>query len=363
MQEVTLCLVLPACHSTWLVLESGRARKGSCQVDVQKVPSLYLGQESDIMLSSGRARETETGVLSTCGHTSGLPREEMLENRENTHSRGFTNFELLMVMAVALILIGISSIGVVRMIDDAKERTALNQIAAVFRAARQAALTVNEERRVVLKVTYSGSATSWKEAYEDQPTLEFWVERKRRKNESWDVESNVSPPIDDVQRLPAGVFLVDVNGRSVIPANLTRADTNKDGTRSYRSYIIFNSKGVATHFYREDDGGVSRAEPILRNLALHFMFGTTEIDFSEIESPPKNIEYLLFIEDKRQVTSPAGELDALVSEIDRDIEFTGRTQAQTLYLIRLTGQSSIYDYGIYEPWPRSLLPEDFGEAG
>jgi type II secretory pathway pseudopilin PulG len=287
----------------------------------------------------------------------------MLENRWKLHSRGFTNFEVLMVMAIVLILIGVSSIAVVRMIDDAKERTALSQIAAVFRAARQAALTVNEERRVVLKVTYSGSASSLKEAYEDLPTLEFWVERKRRKNESWDVESNVSPPLDDIQRMPAGVFLVDVNGRSVIPANLTRAPSNKDGTRSYRSYIIFNSKGVATYFYRDDDGGVARAEPISGNLALHFMFGTTEIDFSEIESPPKNIEYLSFVEDKRQVALPAGELNALVSEIDRDIEFTGRTQAQTLYIIRLTGQSNIYDYGVYPPWPRSLLPEDFEEAG
>lgn len=315
-----------------------------------------------MMLPSGRARKTETGLLSTCRHRAGMPQEEMLENRFKSHSRGFTNFELMMVMAVILILIGVSSIGVVRMIDDAKERTALSQIAAVFRAARQAALTVNEERRIVLKVTYSGSASSLKEAYEDQPTLEFWVERKRRKNESWDDPSNVSPPIDDIQRLPAGVFLVDVNGRGVIPANLTRAESNVDGTRSAKSFIIFNSKGVATYFYREDDGELTRVPRISGNLALHFMFGTTEIDFGEVESPPENIEYMDFVEDKVQATLPAGELDALVSEIDRDIEFTGRTQAQTLYIIRLTGQSNIYDYGVYPPWPRSLLPEDFEGA-
>jgi hypothetical protein len=95
------------------------------------------------------------------------------------------------------------------------------------------------------------------------------------------------------------------------------------------------------------------------------MFGTTEIDFSEIESPPKNIEYLNFIEDRSQAGRTAPELNALVSQTDadKDIEFTGRTQCQTLYIIRLTGQSNIYDYGIYDPWPGDLLPEDFEEAG
>jgi len=286
----------------------------------------------------------------------------MHTGRQCSHCRGFSNLELMVVMAIIILLAGMTSLTVIRMIRDAKEKSALSQISAIMRAARQAALAKREERRVVLKVTYPGDATTLKQVFEGQPIFEFWVERKRRRNVSWDVPENVSPPLDDVQSLATGLVLVDVNGRSIVPAEPSKGEPNEDNTRSFKSYLIFSSQGVVTYFYRQDDGGIAQAQPLTTNLALHFMFGGATVDLRDADPSHESIDYLEFVSDREMVQFPAQELLSLVSSPPSKTEFLSRTQAQTLYIIRLTGQSAAYDYGIYPPWPRSTLPEEAFEG-
>ena len=170
-----------------------------------------------------------------------------MTEKEGSRRRGFSTLELFVVIGVILILVGVVSLNATNLIAEARRESALGQVAAVFRAARQAAQTLNEERRVVLEVTYSGDAQTQAEAYDLDPVLRYWVERKRVRTKDWDEESPdryASPPLDDVQTLPPGITLVDINGRGLIPENLNSGESNPDGTRSLKTFVVFNSKGV-----------------------------------------------------------------------------------------------------------------------
>lgn len=289
--------------------------------------------------------------------------ENNLTDNQWSSRRGFSTLELFVVIGVILFLVGMVSFNAVTMIRAAKQETALSQISAVFRAARQAAQTRNEERRVVLEVTYSGVAQFQQDAYELGPTLRYWVERKRIRTQGWTPE-NVSPPLDDTQTLPPGIMLVDVNGRTVIPEPVSRGVENPDGSRSLKTFVVFNSRGVATRLYREGD---PEEYPLKTNVAFHFMIGTTDVDMSAGVPPGGIIRYLDLnsVYDEWRDSLPPVEPQFQDWEDDANrvnYRYVGRTQAQTLYLLRLTGQSQAYPYGIYPPWPNSILPESDNEA-
>jgi type II secretory pathway pseudopilin PulG len=294
--------------------------------------------------------------------------ENNLTEKEGSRRRGFSTLELFVVIGVILILVGVVSLNATNLIAEARRDSALGQVAAVFRAARQAAQTLNEERRVVLEVTYSGDAQDQAEAYDLDPVLRYWVERKRVRTKDWDEESPdryASPPLDDVQTLPPGITLVDINGRGLIPENLNSGESNPDGTRSLKTFVVFNSKGVVIrHYRRGDDPAVVSSSRLQSNLAMHFMFGSTTLDLTLGQPPRGTLEYTDFLNDGYTVAAPAiaGELQQWEADGFEDARFRGRPQCHTLYLLRLTGQSNEYEYGIYPPWPTSILPENLEEA-
>ncbi len=275
---------------------------------------------------------------------------------------GFSTIELLMVIAIMMILIGILSIGSVEILDKSRKENALKGISAVFRNARQGALTTNQPRRVVLEISYSGQASSHQEAYELGPILEFWIEKKQVRNRGW--QDNYEP-VNSPNEMPPGVTLVDINGRGILPDNVANGRRNRNGTFSYFTSFVINSKGRITEIQRETrsptGNGDVIVEPVLTNLALHFMFGNTQIDLSEAVPPGEVLDYLSFINYNNMIQQPAPELNQIVtnarSDPTSDQEIMGRTQMHTLYLLRLTGQAANYDYGIYAPWPISPVPE------
>lgn len=278
---------------------------------------------------------------------------------------GFTTIELLLVIGIMLVLMGILSIGSTEILQQSRKETALNGIASIFRAARQGALTTNQPRRVVLEMNYSGQAGTHADAYELGPVLEFWVEKKQVRNRGWDDNYVI---LNSPNQLPSGAFLVDINGRGVLPANLASGRRNRNGTFSFFTNIVIDSKGRIVEIQREtrspDGNDVQIVEPVNTNLALHFSFGGTQIDLTQAVPPGDSLDYLSFINFNNMLLNPDATLNQLVAaarnDPTSDQEIVGRTQMHTLYLLRLTGQAATYDYGIYPPWPIPPVPEGLG---
>lgn len=283
--------------------------------------------------------------------------------------RGFTLVEALMVMAVLGILISLVGISISSLLAGARRDNALGQISAVFRSAQMAALATNDERRVVIRFTYSDSTdNTLLGAYSSLPRIDFWVERKINKAlSSWE-SGNFSEPLDDLQTMPAGVYLVDLNGRRLVPDNLSQGKDNGDGTRSYYVSIVFARDGSVTLLQRDGrtDDQIDSEEPVTSNLALHVTFNGTILDLGEYKkvygdtgNVPGQIDYLEKIQPAS--TQGAGIVDSDLQRLSDDpqVSYILRTQVQTLYILQLTGQIVSYDYGIYPPWPRRPLPDTF----
>lgn len=83
----------------------------------------------------------------------------------NWSKRGFTKFELLMVLALVVVVAAISLPRFDRVIEDYKLRTDARQLAWVLRAARQEAITTGENKMVIFKIyqhEYDSGKTTYK---------------------------------------------------------------------------------------------------------------------------------------------------------------------------------------------------------
>jgi prepilin-type N-terminal cleavage/methylation domain-containing protein len=284
------------------------------------------------------------------------------------HHKGYTLVEALFVIAIIAILISVLGVSVAGMLANARRDTALGQVASVFRAAHTATLATNEERRVVLRITYpnSGGDIPLSSLYEKSPKVDFWVERKLNVFRDWIHEGkpNHSPPLDDVQSLPAGVFLTDFEVdkvfQSVFPKPQSKGQDNQDGTRSWYLSFVYSSGGALTYYQldgnRQDgelDRGSGDFDPaqgnrVTSNIALHVAYNGTTLKRGGPDEPVPDIDYLQIIQNPS--INPL-----MSSELVQDQQL--RSQIHTLYLLRLTGQTVAYDYGIYSPWPKTPLPE------
>lgn len=297
----------------------------------------------------------------------------------NSRARGFTLVETLAVFSIILILVGIVGVNVTRMMENARKNTALSGIEAVFRAAQSATLATNRERRVVIQTTYAGEG-ALSDIYAAQPKFDFWVEKKIVESKAnWEPD-NYSPPLDDKLSLPGGVYLTDVDGGAMIPTTPTVGFNNGDGTYSWFVSFVFSADGqIKTIQGRKRTGASTLQSPegdrdVNRNPALHFMYKGTMIDMSGVEPVTADVLYLDRIKTAGLMAwssvlatdSTPGTLSSLSSELynsfgpraDANLQFAGRSQVLTLYLLRITGLAANFDYGIYQPWPRVPLPDE-----
>ena len=299
--------------------------------------------------------------------------------RIESHTRGFTIVETLAVFAVILLLVAIVGVSVTKSIENARKSTALSGIEAVFRAAQSACLATNRERRVVIETRYSGEG-ALSDIYAAQPVVNFWVEKKRVESKPhWDPD-NYSEPLDDQLSLPGGVYLTDIDGGMVIPTNPTMGLNHGDGTYSWYVSYVFGADGqIKTIQGRKRSGASTLQAPegdrkVTRNPALHFMYRGTTIEMTGVEPTSADILYIDRIKTAGLMawsttfesdTTPTA-LTSLTNELYAaygpsavpNLQFAGRSQVLTLYLLRITGLSAAFDYGIYQPWPRVPLPDE-----
>jgi len=299
--------------------------------------------------------------------------------RTGSRGKGFTIVEMLAVFTIVMLLVTIVGVSVTKSIENARRSTALSGIEAVFRAAQSATLATNRERRVDIETRYLGEG-ALSDIYAAQPVVSFWVEKKRVESKThWDPD-NYSDPLDDKLSLPGGVYLTDVDGGMVIPTNPTAGLNHGDGTYSWYLSFVFSADGqIKTIQGRKRSGASSLQSPegdrkVTRNPALHFMYRGTTIDMSGVEPTTADILYIDRIKNSgiaawstvlESDSTPAA-LSGLTNDLYSNfgpsaapnLQFAGRSQVMTLYLLRITGLAAAFDYGIYQPWPRVPLPDE-----
>ena len=284
----------------------------------------------------------------------------MITARNPWNRGGFSTIELLMVMGIILLLTGLVSVSMVNMLTTARADNALSQISATFQAAHRGALALNQERRVVLETVYPDleANTPPRQFYERGVRTEFWVEKKINQATPWN--SNFSAPLNDVQILPSGVLLIDFDANILVPFDQpSLGKDNGDGTRSLYWSFVYSGDGRITEI-RRSGRNPNEPEvnfPVQRNIALHFMYNGTLIDMGDSQPPRAGLEYPDLL-----ATDPNAA--AVIAEFQNEVdhEYRARSQIQTLYLLRLTGLVAAYNYGIFSPWPKRPLPDQFQEA-
>jgi hypothetical protein len=286
---------------------------------------------------------------------------------------------MLAVFSIVLILVAIVGVSVTKSVENARKSTALSGIESMFRAAQSACLATNRQRRVVIETRYSGDG-ALSDIYSAQPVVRFWVERKKNESKpNWEPD-NYSDPLDDVLSLPGGVSLTDVDGGMVIPTNPTVGLNHGDGTYSWYVCFVFGADGqIKTIQGRKRSGATTLQTPegdrkVNRNPALHFMYRGTTIDMTGVEPTSPEILYIDRIKTAgltawstalESDTTPTA-LTALTNELynaygptaEPNLQFAGRSQVLTLYMLRITGLTASFDYGVYQPWPRVPLPDE-----
>ncbi len=299
--------------------------------------------------------------------------------RIESRAKGFTIVEMLAVFSIVLLLVSIVGVSVTKSIENARRNTALSGIEAVFRAAQTAALTTNRERRVVIETIYNGEG-ALSDIYAAQPRVDFWVEKKIVESKTNWEPNNYSAPLDDKLSLPGGVYLTDVDGGLVIPTSPTSGLNNSDGTYSWYLSFVFGADGQITTIQGRKRTNASTLQSpegdrkVTRNPALHFMYKGTTIDMEGVEPTTADILYIERIKTAglmawstllesdttpSSLTSFSNELyNVYGPSAEPNLQFAGRSQVMTLYLLRITGLTAAFDYGIYQPWPRVPLPDE-----
>jgi prepilin-type N-terminal cleavage/methylation domain-containing protein len=246
---------------------------------------------------------------------------------------GFSLVEMMMVIGIIGVLVGVGTISYVRQINQSKVESATIKIEATIKQARQSAIAMRQSRRVVVDCGETGALLDGedndKDGEVDEPPA-VWIEGKR--TEALLYSSVAGPEFDpsgntpnfyqviDRQPLEESVTVVDVDGNycGVDQAGLV-------------FYIEFNSRGQVSKVYFEGQETNTGSNTIAAILHLAKVNESFEVD-------GKRVPYAEVPFNKTRFA-------------DEGTDALERYKVQTIEVVRLTGRTRRYDFGIFAPWP------------
>lgn len=235
---------------------------------------------------------------------------------------GFSMIEILMVVGIIGIIMGLGSVSYVKQINKNRVETTTIKIESMLKQARQMSIAMRLSRRVVIDVgeVLDGEDNDG-DGLIDEPGV-IWTEGKKSELKNYSDAGNIVE-ITDRDRLVDGVMVVDVDGKQ------TKTD------KVQLLYIEFNSRGQVDNVYFE--GG----EKGNHNLIAPVLHITRSNESFEINK--QRYSYWNLTESILKSTSFS---DAAQAE-----NANQRYKVQTLEVVRLTGRTRRYDYGVFSPWP------------
>lgn len=229
----------------------------------------------------------------------------------------FSLVEIMVVVGILGIMVGMGSVMYFRQINESKVASAAQMIDAKLKQTRQMAIAMRQSRRLVINTDDPGNG------------MKIWVEGKRSEGSKVEpkfYEDQASRYFD--QKEPNKYVIGDEDKITEDVAIADVAGFEPNGN----VYIEFNARGQVAKVYfsgEEQDNSANNKQPIIHLSRVNEVF---EIDGERVS-----------YED-----GAGGEFADLTWEHDDANE---RYKVHTLEVVRLTGRTRKYDYGIFAPWP------------
>lgn len=251
---------------------------------------------------------------------------------------GFSLLEILVVIGIVGILVGFGAVNYVSQLSQSRVDTGIQILNANFKQARQSAIAMRQNRRVVIDTgTLSGmeeeTGPKTLSGVRVDP-IQIWIEAKSCEEYPFDSKAYCLPggaakvnayPLTDPETFPDGIMIADVDG--IIPGL---------GTNPRVFYVEFNARGAIEKVYfdgKEAQTLYNQIQPVihLAKAGEVFDIGSKHGDYSE---------------SMEKMSSSSLKWENPPSE-----ESKQRYKVQTIEIVRLTGKTRIYDYAVMNPWP------------
>jgi len=250
--------------------------------------------------------------------------------RKTTRATAFSLVEVLVVVAIIGLLASMGTYSYVSQINESRLESAAIRIESNLKQARQMAIAMRESRRVVIDYEPIDNEDNDNDGVIDEP-IEVWIEGKVSENLPFDgmASRNRDPrqktvnayPITDPVRLPDKIAIADVD---------TYVPDGNDIPGVF--YIEFNARGQASKVYFQGEESTYAAKNLRGVIHL-----TRANETFTIQDGMKT--YADMLNDAKTNTLTWDQADA-----------SERFKVHTLEVVRLTGRTRRYGFGIFAPW-------------
>lgn len=262
-----------------------------------------------------------------------------INKRSRAHKRGFSMIEIIIVIGILAIMVGVGATSFINQANRNRLNSASRMIATTIQQARQMAIAMRQERRVVIDAgALDGFTDSTISGVRVSP-IRVWIEGKRCEQLNFDTPAICADrsgdlgnavELTDPELIPDGIML-GLDG--VIPGI--------DNPTTF--YIEFSPRGsVSKVYFSGQEAGTlpNQIEPLI--------YVTRDNEIFNFRNETAN--YQKVVNDDKLPTWQPREIykDNDDVEVREDFE---RYKINTIEVIRLTGRTRTYDYAVLGPFP------------
>ncbi len=256
--------------------------------------------------------------------------------QRSPNQSGFSMVEIMVVIGIIGILVGVGANSYFSQISQSRVDTGIQILNANFKQARQSAIAMRQNRRVVIDTgTLSGlEETPAQLAGARTNPIQVWIEGKHCEEYSFDskayclpggVSSSNAYALSDPETFPDGLAIADVDG--IVPG------LNQNPSVFY---VEFNTRGSIEKVYfdgKETTTLYNAIQPLIHVVRAGETFEIGQ-DYGDYVKMLDN-----FGKTSMNWSNPPSE------------ENKARYKVQTIEVVRLTGKTRVYSYAVMNPWP------------
>lgn len=266
---------------------------------------------------------------------------------KSSTKRGFSMIEIIIVLGILAVMVGVGATSFINQANQNRLNSASRMISTTIRQARQMAIAMRQERRVVIDCGSLDNFSQNELSGVRVDPVRIWIEGKRCEQLNFE-DSAVC--MDRTGDLPNRIELTDVelmpDGAMI---GLDGMVPGLDDTASI-FYIEFSPRGSVSKVYFE--GEESNTQP---NAIEPLIYVTRDNEIFNFRTRTGN--YRDVVQDQ---LLPEWKLRNDPNQKEGDPEYLEdfeRYKINTIEVIRLTGRTRTYDYAVLGPFPLDHPPE------
>lgn len=259
--------------------------------------------------------------------------------------RGFSMIEIIIVLGILGVMVSVGAASFITQANRNKLYSTSRMMATTLQQARQMAIAMRQERRVVIDCGSLDGFPSSISGVRVDP-VRIWIEGKRCEQLAFEDDAYC---VDQSGDLPNKIELTDVENMpdGVMIALDDRVPGLGDDSSIF--YVEFSPRGSVSKVYFE--GEESNTQP---NEIEPLIYITRDNEMFELETRTVNYSDAAPLMPEWQERDSRDTGGTQQSNYLNDFE---RYKINTIEIIRLTGRTRRYDYAVLGPYPLDHPPE------